>query len=366
MSSSELVVRELSPRGSGAVSVIAVEGRGALAELQKRANRALRPGAPLVCVLRDGDEELDEALVLAYDDEHVEVHVHGSPPLVRRVLALFGGETERRASNSIEARAAELLERASSVAAARILLDQAQGALRRELVEISKLDLEPATARLVLLAERGRRARFALEPTRVVVAGPVNAGKSTLFNVLVGARRAIESAEPGTTRDVLAARAFLGEYPIELFDTAGERDLRESDAIERAGRELALAARSEADWILWLAPSGSSIAPPSEPNTSVFLARADEASASERSSAPLAIAPLADPNGAARAVATEFLRRFELEPRVWIPNAAAPFDTQLRCAIAGLSRSASKREIEVAIEGLLLGAAPERDVPVLD
>src|SRR5512142_2760271 len=59
---------------------------------------------------------------------------------------------------------------------------------------------------------------------RVVLYGPVNAGKSTLFNALVGSSRALVDAEPGTTRDTLEARIELSGLAVTLVDTAGLRE----------------------------------------------------------------------------------------------------------------------------------------------
>jgi hypothetical protein len=109
------------------------------------------------------------------------------------------------------------------------------------------------------LIERGRRARFALRPARVVLAGEVNAGKSTLFNALVGGERVLVSEAPGTTRDAILERVHLGEWPVDLVDTAGEREVEGHDGagqVERAGQALARSFLAEADLVLWLVPPG--------------------------------------------------------------------------------------------------------------
>ena len=136
-----LRVRELTPRGAGAVSVLQVSGPGALEALRVLSGEAVLPtGVPRLVRLRDGDEDLDESIVCAFSPEIVEVHVHGSVPLVRRLIALLErdagrAEEESRADEerTIESLARELLANAPCEAAARILLDQAEGALSREL-----------------------------------------------------------------------------------------------------------------------------------------------------------------------------------------------------------------------------------------
>jgi tRNA modification GTPase len=95
--------------------------------------------------------------------------------------------------------------------------------------------------------ERGRRAR---ERARVVIAGPPNAGKSALFNALLGKRRALVSATAGTTRDYVEAELVLGGRELELIDTAGLRS--SEDSIEVAGVELGREQIAGADVIIWV------------------------------------------------------------------------------------------------------------------
>src|SRR4029078_10587146 len=85
---------------------------------------------------------------------------------------------------------------------------------------------------------------------RVVVAGPPNAGKSSLINAIAGQEKAIVTDIPGTTRDHIEVPLLLGGIPILLTDTAG---LRESDeTIERIGIDRARSLIEGADVLLWL------------------------------------------------------------------------------------------------------------------
>jgi len=95
--------------------------------------------------------------------------------------------------------------------------------------------------------ERGRRAR---SRARAVIAGPPNAGKSALFNALLGRTRALVSELAGTTRDYVEAALELGGRELSLVDTAGLRD--SDDRIELAGVELGREQIAGADVLVWV------------------------------------------------------------------------------------------------------------------
>jgi tRNA modification GTPase len=88
---------------------------------------------------------------------------------------------------------------------------------------------------------------------RVVLAGPPNAGKSSLFNVLAGGENAIVSPTAGTTRDYLIARLDLGGVPVELIDTAGWQDA--GTEIESQAQTLGGGQTARADLVLWCSES---------------------------------------------------------------------------------------------------------------
>jgi tRNA modification GTPase len=85
---------------------------------------------------------------------------------------------------------------------------------------------------------------------RIVIAGPPNAGKSSLMNALSRRDVAIVSTEAGTTRDVIEVRLDLDGYPVILMDTAGIREA--TGEVEQEGIRRALERANEADLVLWL------------------------------------------------------------------------------------------------------------------
>ncbi len=99
------------------------------------------------------------------------------------------------------------------------------------------------------------RAEALQEGFRVVLAGPPNAGKSTLFNALIESEAAITAPTAGTTRDLLTHPVALSGIPFRFFDTAGLR-AETGDAIEAIGIERAQGAMRNADLVLWLGGEG--------------------------------------------------------------------------------------------------------------
>jgi tRNA modification GTPase len=287
-----------------AIAVVRISGGQAQAALEALAGRLPKPRVATLATLRDGGELLDEALVLhfpgpasATGEDVVELHLHGGRSVVAAVLAALGrmeglrearpGEFTRRAFEHgridlAEAEGlADLLE-AETQGQRRQALALAGGALSRkvaawqtQLLALSAeveaaLDFSDEDDVAPLSADFGARlAGFRGELTswlarppaerlrdglRVVIAGPPNAGKSSLFNVLLGRDAAITSPLPGTTRDLIEAPVSFEGRPFLLIDTAGLREA--ADEIEEIGIARAQASAAAADLILWLGPPG--------------------------------------------------------------------------------------------------------------
>jgi tRNA modification GTPase len=114
-------------------------------------------------------------------------------------------------------------------------------------------------------AHAGERLREGLV---VAIAGPPNAGKSSLFNCLAGRDAAIVSPYAGTTRDVIEVHLDLGGYPLTILDTAGVRGT--SDPVEMEGVQRALDRAATADLVLWVVDAGLAGQPPGLWRSDVF------------------------------------------------------------------------------------------------
>jgi tRNA modification GTPase len=286
-----------------AIAIVRISGPAAAAALEALSGKRPPPRHAGLVTLRDPEEGevLDRALTLWFPgpgsstgEDLAELHLHGGRSVVAAVLAALGGitglrqaepgEFTRRAFENgridlSEAEGLADLLTAETEGQRRAALALAGGGLSR-MVEQWQRQLLALSAQVEaaldfsdegdvdeevpqdwhdilhgLLADVGTvLARPPVERLRdgirVVIAGPPNAGKSSLLNVLSGRRAAITSAIAGTTRDLVEAPTAISGIPFLLVDTAG---LRESeDEIETIGVDLAKQSLEAADLILWL------------------------------------------------------------------------------------------------------------------
>ena len=291
--SSVVLVSLLTPPGRGALAVVGVTGDGAAALVDRvfaaRGGRAVadrEDGAIAFGTWRTTGEEL---VVVRRRGDVVEVHCHGGVAAAAAIVASlvrFGAEevpwprwlTAAGESETV-VEAHEALARAGGPRAARILARQAAGALDAELARIEAFraggDHQAADAACDRLLRAARVGLRLTRPWRVVVAGAVNAGKSSLVNALAGHARSIVSAEPGTTRDLVETRVVLDGWEVDLVDTAGLRhDAETAGATERAGIARAEAAARNADLVLRVGPASQG-PPPITPDDVLVASKTD-------------------------------------------------------------------------------------------
>lgn len=254
----------LTPPGRGAVAVVRAWGPRAL-EAVDASFRPMRgeglaatpPNRPRFGRLGAGLGDEVVAVVLEGDPPGVEVQCHGGSAAIAMVVEALQEQGCRLVDpsefirdmepNPCCAAAWEDLAKASTLRTAEILLEQAQGALDREMATI-EANLADARLRIEALIDRARIGLRLVSGWRVVIAGKPNAGKSRLLNALAGYDRAIVAATPGTTRDAVTVRTAFDGWPVELVDTAGVREAE--DSVERAGVDRAIRERERADLTL--------------------------------------------------------------------------------------------------------------------
>jgi len=268
----ESVFAVLTPPGRGGIAVIRCVGPGAEAALARCFRPAARgkalPDAGAILyghVVDAEDRPLDEILLCRTAAQEFEVNCHGGPAAVEAVCGRLEslGLGRVQADRLLEVEGIALVERdarralreATTPLAARILLDQLNGALAAALGRargaIESRRAGDGMAAIDTLLERWRGCgRFLARPPRIAIAGLPNSGKSTLLNRLVGADRVITSPVPGTTRDTVEVEAALAGLPVVLVDTAGLREA--CGEVEREGVARARAELAQADLVVYL------------------------------------------------------------------------------------------------------------------
>ncbi|HIF40270.1 MAG TPA: hypothetical protein EYQ74_04140 [Planctomycetes bacterium] len=372
-------VRRLTPAGVGGVSVVEVSGSTSLGRLEEVLGRAL-PGegrAALVRLMRTpadqggpggqdprGEDLLDEGLLLHRGPECVELCLHGNPLLVQEVIQRLEPESEpdaRERDLSVEAAAWQRLPHIESECGARLVLDQAQGALRREALAWARGEVSGPTS----WVDRHRSSAALVRPPLVVLTGASNTGKSTLFNLLLGEERAMVSGELGTTRDTLAAPLALDDWVVRLVDTAGVRDLGSTakGAVEaegmRLGRELSARAELTLELVDYQGLSPDTWPDPApEPGRRVLVSRADAMSEElAASNGKLAISALRDPEHARALVGDLILEGLGCTGREarWQADRGVPLELERAEALDGARPLPPGEARESRVLGVLNG-----------
>jgi tRNA modification GTPase len=283
----DTIVAVSTPAGIGALAIVRLSGPGAYAIAQKHIQQwPSKPRVAQLSTVQSNGEVLDRSLVTLFPalksftgDDTVEISTHGGylvPASIVAALISSGarqalpGEFTRRAVlngklDILQAEAIGDLIDARSRAMQHAALGQLDGGLSRRLLQlredlvglesliaydidfpeeddgpVPREKIEGAIAKMIASLEALLATAPAGELIRegavVVIAGPPNAGKSSLFNSLLGRSRAIVTEIPGTTRDALEAVVDSGKWPLRLVDTAGLRDT--VDPIELLGIEV--------------------------------------------------------------------------------------------------------------------------------
>lgn len=309
--SEDTIAAIATPTGRGALATVRVSGPAAVTIVRQIA-RAWVPVErhPAYVQLHEplSAQPIDRGIITWFraprsytGEDVVELSVHGghlTPALVLAALlrqgarAALPGEFTRRAVvagklDLLQAEAVGDLIDAGSRAMHQVALRQLDGVLSREVLALRDaiLALEALLAydidfpeedegpvqrdrvtvaadlvlssldRLLATSDTGEVVR---EGAVVVIAGPPNAGKSSLFNALVGANRAIVTDVPGTTRDAIESVVEIGRWPVRLVDTAGLRET--NDMVERLGIEVGERYLSSAEVVLAVAETAESLA----------------------------------------------------------------------------------------------------------
>ena len=305
----ETIAAIATPFGEGAIALLRLSGPRA-AEIARGVFRGAKEFSPRLAhfgAIHDDGRKLDEVLLTFFPgpasytgEEVVEIACHGGVLISRRILELLlrkgaraaePGEFTQRAflhgkMDLTQAEAVMDLIGAQTDLALRAATEQLEGrlgekfrAVRDGLIEVlahveayidfPDEDIDPATGGALLakidavragasaLLATARPGKILREGVRTVIYGAPNVGKSSLLNLLLGYERAIVSARPGTTRDVIEEVIDLRGIPLRLVDTAGVRE--SEDEIEREGMARTRRQVERADLVLHVVDASAAI-----------------------------------------------------------------------------------------------------------
>jgi tRNA modification GTPase len=306
MSSSDIIAAISTPPGESGIGIVRITGPGSielvnpLLKTTSFQNLTKLPNSKLChgFVVNNKNITIDEVLVCAMRapktytaEDTVEINCHGGPIAIRRILELVikrgarlaePGEFTKRAflNGRIDLTQAEAVAEIISAKSKKALstaVNQIKGKLSYEIEEIredlvkvlanievavdfsdDEPDISPnkfIAARLSTINKRLKRlitsynqGRYLKEGILTVIAGPPNAGKSSILNALLKHERAIVTEIPGTTRDLIEETVNIKGVPVVIRDTAGIR--KPKDKAEKAGVELTHESVKQADLIL--------------------------------------------------------------------------------------------------------------------
>jgi tRNA modification GTPase len=299
-STADTIVAIATPPGRGGLGVVRLSGPEARAIVGalRGTDVPLDARHATFCRIRSTDQWIDHAVVTCFPAPHsytrddvVEISAHGSPVVLRAIVAAAVANGARLAEpgeftlraflngrvDLTQAEAVADLVDAVTPLQARTAFDQLEGSLTERIAAvdatlfdlIARLEasidfpeegyhfvesgellgaLDTLLAGTSSLLEDGRRGRLIREGLQVAIVGKPNVGKSSLFNALAGADRAIVTSMPGTTRDLITEVVDINGLRVTLVDSAGIRVTE--DVVESAGVALARRAIDMADAVV--------------------------------------------------------------------------------------------------------------------
>ena len=238
----------MTAKAPAAISAIQVLGPGAeeiLSRLFVGKNKPAKFGRGNILLgsIVDNGRVIDEVIIGCEDRDSFSVNCHGNPLLVEMIMKLLQTNgvkllgpdeiglylaKQKHGSDTIAIEALMMMPKAATLAGAKIISHQTKMGLKQSLKwwldNIETLQIEDIRAGAEQILKDSTIAKLIINGAKIILAGPPNSGKSTLFNKLCGRENAIVTDIAGTTRDWLSARLKLKDLSVELIDTAGLDD----------------------------------------------------------------------------------------------------------------------------------------------
>jgi len=220
----------------------------------------------------DGDKDIDEVVIGCEGKDNFSINCHGNPLIVENILELLKSHgvritepqeilaylgSQKYGDNAIAIEADIAITQSATLDGAKIIAHQTRMGLVQSadwwLKNLNVMQIDDIKAGAGQILNDSKIADLFIKGAKVVIAGPPNSGKSTLFNYLCGKEKAIVTDIAGTTRDWLSARIRLKKTEAEFFDTAGLGEtLSGKNIIDAESQRQAVELVETADLVLFV------------------------------------------------------------------------------------------------------------------
>lgn len=290
-----------TPFGTGAIGIIRMSGDKSFEICEKIFSKKLVPQKIMYGNITDEGEMIDEVIVLPYKapngytgEDAVEIQCHGGINIIKKILSLtykYGarpaekGEFTKRAflNGKMDLSKAEAVADVIHAKTMKFAVKSASnlsGKLSQKISEIYQMlfeilskiiaavdfpedvaepeysyleqSLKNVISEIEKVSAVSRSSDVLRQGVKVAIVGKPNVGKSSLFNVLLNFERAIVTDTAGTTRDAIREMLDIDGIPVTIIDTAGLRDEKEADKIEKIGMDFTKKCIDESDAVLFL------------------------------------------------------------------------------------------------------------------
>ena len=263
----------MTGKGTGAIATIQVCGDSAADILkqifvpQNQKPAEFTTGKILLGTIAAGGELIDQVTIGCEGNNTFAINCHGNPLIVERIMQLLQQQDAElltaeqlvcktsASNNTIVLEAKLTLPKIKTLEGTRIILNQIDSGLTVLAKDWLQNPPDKIAAEAKKIIDKSKIAKSLIFGCRIVLAGPPNTGKSTLFNHLCGRQKAIVTDIKGTTRDWISSNCQIGPLAVELIDTAG-LDEKLADDINKAAQQAATELINQADIVLLVLDNG--------------------------------------------------------------------------------------------------------------
>lgn len=236
----------MTAKATGPIATIQISGNSAEKIIKKifvpdsQKTLKLKPGKILVGTIKKQNTIIDHVAIACLNEKNFAIHPHGNPIIVEKIVKLLKSNKAKiisaeqlltktlsadKSLNTIAIEAKLNLPKAQTLTGTKLVANQIDKGLSRTaqnwLENINSDNLKKIKAHAQQILSDTTIAKFLIRRSTLIIAGPPNAGKSTLLNTLCGKTKAVVTEIPGTTRDWVCADCQIGPLPTTLIDTAG-------------------------------------------------------------------------------------------------------------------------------------------------